>query len=67
LESGNAEPSDPPEVVRDLPPVDGNTNGAAASSDGDGSEPAEGDAPTLGGGTPTSNTPRLDALLGDQR
>ncbi|HSU35001.1 MAG TPA: DivIVA domain-containing protein [Propionibacteriaceae bacterium] len=69
LESGHAEPSDPPEVVRDLPPVDSNTNGAATGSDGDGEspEPAEVDAPTLGGGSPTSNTPRLDALLGDQR
>ena len=35
LESGHAEPSDPPEVVRDLPPVDGSTNGAAAGSDGE--------------------------------
>jgi len=69
LESGHAEPSDPPEVVRDLPPVDSSTNGAATGSDGDGEspEPAEVDAPTLGGGDPTSNTPRLDALLGDQR
>ena len=35
LESGHAEPSDPPEVVRDLPPVDGSSNGAAAGSDGE--------------------------------
>ena len=69
LESGGAEPSDPPEVVRDLPPVESSTNGAAAGSESDGESPdqAEGDAPTLGGGSPTSNTPRLDALLGDQR
>jgi cell division septum initiation protein DivIVA len=77
LESGHAEPSDPPEVVRDLPPVDGSSNGAAAGGDGEAPDPAtegdapdpatEGDAPTLGGGSPTSNTPRLDALLGDQR
>jgi len=69
LESGRAEPSDPPEVVRDLQPADGSTNGAAAVGDGDDSvAPADrDDSPTLGGGSPTSNTPRLDALLGDQR
>jgi cell division septum initiation protein DivIVA len=67
LESGHAEPSDPPEVVRELFPVDGSTNDSAAGSDSDGLDPAEGEAPTLGGGSPTSNTPRLDALLGDQR
>jgi DivIVA domain-containing protein len=69
LETGRSEPVDPPDVVRDLRPVDKNTNGASAAGDSE-SAPAQGerdDAPTLGGGTPTSNTPRLDALLGDQR
>jgi DivIVA domain-containing protein len=76
LETGRSEPVDPPEVIRDLRPVDTSTNGAVASGSGDGADtapPSHGereqrdDAPTLGGGTPTSNTPRLDALLGDQR
>ncbi len=75
LESGRAEPADVPDAARDLPADDGNAshsdnNGsAAAPQEGDDStDPAERDeAPTLGGGAPTSNTPRLDALLGDQR
>ncbi len=68
LESGRAEPGDPPEVVRDLKSADDNTNGAAAGGESeDSGPPAEVDAPTLGGGSSTSNTPRLDALLGDQR
>ncbi len=69
LETGRSEPVDPPDVIRDLRPVDTSTNGAGSSSDSD-SAPVQGerdDAPTLGGGSPTSNTPRLDALLGDQR
>ena len=69
LETGRSEPVDPPDVIRDLRPVDTSTNGAGSSSDSE-TTPAQGerdDAPTLGGGSPTSNTPRLDALLGDQR
>ena len=30
-------------------------------------QPERDEAPTLGGGSTSSNTPRLDALLGDQR
>ncbi|HEV2927603.1 MAG TPA: DivIVA domain-containing protein [Propionibacteriaceae bacterium] len=71
LETGRSEPVDPPDVVRDLRPVETSTNGAAGGGSGDSdAAPAQGerdDAPTLGGGSPTSNTPRLDALLGDQR
>ena len=72
LETGRSEPVDPPDVIRDLRPVDKSTNGAVASGSGDSETAPHGererdDAPTLGGGTPTSNTPRLDALLGDQR
>jgi DivIVA domain-containing protein len=71
LETGRSEPVDPPDVIRDLRPVDKSTNGAVGSGSGDSeSAPREqqrDDAPTLGGGTPTSNTPRLDARLGDQR
>jgi DivIVA domain-containing protein len=69
LETGRSEPVDPPDVVRDLRPVETSTNGAGSGSDSD-TAPVQGerdDAPTLGGGSPTSNTPRLDALLGDQR
>jgi DivIVA domain-containing protein len=63
LESGRSEPEDPPEIVRDLRPVEDTTkrNGASAP---DGQERDE--TPTLGGGA-SSDTPRLDALLGDQR
>jgi DivIVA domain-containing protein len=71
LETGRSEPVDPPDVIRDLRPVETSTNGAAGGGSGDSeTAPAQGerdDAPTLGGGSPTSNTPRLDALLGDQR
>ena len=71
LETGRSEPVDPPDVIKNLRPVDTSTNGAVGSGSGDSEQaPAQGerdDAPTLGGGSPTSNTPRLDALLGDQR
>ena len=68
LESGRAEPADAPDVVRDLRP-EVSTNGSGNGEQHDGAHPAERDeAPTLGGGgAPSSNTPRLDALLGDQR
>ena len=69
LETGRSEPVDAPDVIRDLRPVESSTNGAGSGADSD-TAPAQGeqaDAPTLGGGSPTSNTPRLDALLGDQR
>ena len=66
-----AEPTSPRPFATSSPPKPrtGSGNGAAGSSDGDGRGPEQdrGDAPTLGGGSPTSNTPRLDALLGDQR
>lgn len=75
VESGKAEPTDVPQVVRDLgqrdaqskdsQPTDAQPKAAAPQSD---SAPAErDDAPTIGGGSPSSDTPRLDALLGDQR
>jgi DivIVA domain-containing protein len=69
LESGRAEPSDAPEVVRDLRPEPARTNGSGNVEQHDGAHPGErDDAPTLGGGgSSASNTPRLDALLGDQR
>jgi vacuolar-type H+-ATPase subunit H len=76
LESDHLEPSDPPEVVRNLPAGQskatvGNDSGAApsdgASESQDVETQPERDEPPTGGGAPTSNTPRLDALLGDQR
>jgi DivIVA domain-containing protein len=65
LESDRAEPEDAPEIVRDLRPVERATkrNGASAP---DGQPPDRDETPTLGGGA-SSDTPRLDALLGDQR
>lgn len=69
LESGRAEPTDAPDVVRDLRPEPASTNGSGNVEQHDGVHPGErDDAPTLGGGGGSaSNTPRLDALLGDQR
>ena len=65
LESGRAEPEDAPEIVRDLRPVEAShkRNGASAP---DGQPQDRDETPTLGGGA-SSDTPRLDALLGDQR
>jgi DivIVA domain-containing protein len=65
LESGRAEPEDPPDIVRDLRPVEDVTkrNGASAL---DGQPQERDETSTLGGGA-NSDTPRLDALLGDQR
>ena len=65
LESGRAEPEDAPEIVRDLRPVEASNkrNGASAP---DGQPQDRDETPTLGGGA-SSDTPRLDALLGDQR
>jgi len=69
LESGRAEPTDAPDVVRDLRPEPSTNGSGNVEQQHDGPHPGERDeAPTLGGGGPsTSNTPRLDALLGDQR
>jgi DivIVA domain-containing protein len=67
LEASKAEPHDSPQVVRDLEDKpdrysrDNSKNGTQSSYGSDN------DSPTLGGGSPTSDTPRLDALLGDQR
>jgi hypothetical protein len=64
LESGRSEPPDAPEVVR-LGTTDQSNqrkNGASPREGGDRDE-----TPTRGGGAQGSETPRLDALLGDQR
>ena len=60
LESGRAEPVEIPDMVRDVRPGESNFNGTAANE-----QPQREDAPSYSGGG--SNTPRLDALLGDQR
>jgi DivIVA domain-containing protein len=70
IESVRAEPSDAPDAVRNAGPADqGNTNPGNSNRNGAASrEPADRDeTPTLGGGDQTSETPRLDALLGEQR
>jgi len=70
LETGNAEPSNPPEGLGASPPAAAgapkqpDTNGRKPES---GKQPDRDDAPTPGAEGPTSDTPRLDALLGDQR
>jgi DivIVA domain-containing protein len=68
LESGRAEPSETPDVIRDLRP-EASTNGSGHGEQQHevAHQPERDEAPTLGGGSTSSNTPRLDALLGDQR
>jgi DivIVA domain-containing protein len=64
LESGRAEPQDAPEVIRPGAVDQSNQrkNGASPREGGDRDE-----TPTMAGGAQSSDTPRLDALLGDQR
>jgi len=64
LESGRAEPVDVPDMVRDIKPAESSSNGTA-NEHGGVDQPHREDAPSYSGGG--SNTPRLDALLGDQR
>ncbi|GAA2101100.1 DivIVA domain-containing protein [Microlunatus panaciterrae] len=59
IRQGRAEPDEVPELAhadQDRP----------AEEQGAGPDEHRDDAPTLGGGSPGSNTPRLDALLGEQ-
>jgi len=72
LESGRAEPVEVPDMVREHKPVEGHSNGIGSpqqsspqQSEHSGADQRE-DAPSYSGGS-GSNTPRLDALLGDQR
>jgi DivIVA domain-containing protein len=65
LESGRAEPGEVPDVVRDIKPAESSSNGTVAGEHGAIDQPQREDAPSYSGGG--SNTPRLDALLGDQR
>lgn len=62
LESGRAEPTEVPDMARDVKPAE-SSNGTAGEHGGMDQPQREG-APSFSGG---SNTPRLDALLGDQR
>jgi DivIVA domain-containing protein len=68
LESGRAEPVDVPDVIRELKPTESNSNGTAQPGEhGPLDQPQREDAPSFSRGGSPSNTPRLDALLGDQR
>jgi DivIVA domain-containing protein len=69
LETGRSEPVEIPDVVREPKPTESNSNGISTGPQGDRSadQPQRrGEAPSYSGGS-GSNTPRLDALLGDQR
>jgi DivIVA domain-containing protein len=70
LEAGRAEPAEIPDTVRDAKPTESNSNGIStaqqAEHGGDEQPQHRGEAPSYSG-SPGSNTPRLDALLGDQR
>lgn len=70
LEAGTAEPGEIPDVVRDAKPTESNSNGISIGQQGEhgGADQPQhrGEAPSYSG-SPGSNTPRLDALLGDQR
>ena len=70
LEAGGAEPGEIPDVVRDAKPTESNSNGISIGQQGEhgGADQPQhrGEAPSYSG-SPGSNTPRLDALLGDQR
>src|SRR4029450_8991002 len=65
LESGRAEPGEVPDMVRDIKPSESSSNGTGAGEHGGTDQPQREGAPSYSGGG--SNTPRLDALLGDQR
>jgi DivIVA domain-containing protein len=68
LESGRAEPVDVPDVIGELKQTENNANGTAQPGElGVADQPQREEAPSFSGGGSPSNTPRLDALLGDQR
>jgi DivIVA domain-containing protein len=67
LESGREEPGEVPDVVREHKPVEGHVANGVGSGQGEHGVPDQREeAPSYSGG-PSSSTPRLDALLGDQR
>jgi DivIVA domain-containing protein len=68
LESGRSEPVDVPDVIGELKPPENTSNGTAQAGElGGADQPQREEAPSFSGGGSPSNTPRLDALLGDQR
>jgi DivIVA domain-containing protein len=68
LESGRSEPVDVPDVIGELKQTENNANGTAQPGELSGADqPQREEAPSFSGGGSSSNTPRLDALLGDQR
>jgi vacuolar-type H+-ATPase subunit H len=68
LESGRAEPVDVPDVIGELKQTENNASGTAQPAElGVADQPQREEAPSFSGGGSPSNTPRLDALLGDQR
>jgi DivIVA domain-containing protein len=67
LETGRAEPVDVPDVVREQKVAERSSNGTGQQGDHSGiDQPQREDAPSYSS-SGSSNTPRLDALLGDQR
>jgi DivIVA domain-containing protein len=70
LESGRAEPGEIPDVAREMKPAESSSNGISTTPQnehGGADQPQRREeAPSYSGGS-GSNTPRLDALLGDQR
>jgi DivIVA domain-containing protein len=68
LESGRAEPVDVPDVIGELKQTENNANVTAQPGElGVADQPQREEAASFSGGGSPSNTPRLDALLGDQR
>jgi DivIVA domain-containing protein len=68
LETGRAEPVDVPDVIGELKPTETASNGTVQPGEhGPIDQPQREDAPSFSRGGSASNTPRLDALLGDQR
>jgi DivIVA domain-containing protein len=69
LESGGAEPVEVPDVVREVKPAESSSNGISTTPQNEhGADQPQRreEVPSYSGGS-GSNTPRLDALLGDQR
>jgi DivIVA domain-containing protein len=69
LEAGRAEPGEIPDVVRDARPAESNSNGinTGQQSEHGADQPQHREEAPSYSGSSGSNTPRLDALLGDQR
>jgi DivIVA domain-containing protein len=63
LETVRLEPADAPEAIRNVGPESSSNKNGAPLREG---APRGGETPTMAGGQ-TTETPRLDALLGDQR